>query len=538
MKLGDCEDLEELASLFGLTWSTLSGYIYPKIEKNYHSFEIPKKSGGSRHIRAPMKYLKSIQQELAIQLDEYYYPYKSTHGFVKDKSILTNSLHHQSKRYVFNVDLKNFFETVTFGRVRRLLMTKPIGLPKPIATVVAHICCYNGRLPQGAPTSPILTNMICKRMDRELQQLAETQNCYYTRYADDITFSFSHNISRINGGILYYEDGKIHAGPRLKTIVGSSGFSLNENKTRLQSFRQRQVVTGLVVNKQTNIKREYLKQTMAMLYAWKKHGVQAAGEAHFTNWDKNSRYLAMLKNDPSKVSMMFEKIVAGRIAFISMIRGPEDLFSRKLLHSLRELQGKPMPHLIKNKIERAAENVFVVKNPLTMLPQTGTAFFLRGHGVVTNEHVVDGVTNENAVCIDFISDHLCQTFNLEFSRASKAKDFAIFDPAPNPFEFYGLKIAPKIEILRGMTVNILGYPDYNDGDGIIHIKTTVHNSYFNIFGKTCWQVEANLIHGISGGPVLNENWEVIGIATFGSKAGAPREKINGFISIDCILDSM
>lgn len=538
MSIGHCKDLEDLASLLGQTWPSLSSYIYPKIEKNYRQFVIPKKNGGERHIRAPKKILKEIQTRLKDALSEYYTPYKCVHGFIDGNSIRTNSEHHVNKVFVLNVDLENFFETITFGRVRRLLVSRSIGLPKPLATVIAHICCFDGKLPQGAPTSPLLTNMICKRMDRELTELAEENSCYYTRYADDITFSFSHGISRNNGSIVYTEDGVVHPGHRLASIINSNGFIINNKKTRLQSNRQRQVVTGLVVNEKENVKREFLKQTMAMLYAWKKFGLKDAAEEHFTLWNKKIKYVELLKKFPNLKESLFSKIVAGRIAFISMVRSPEDNTSKRLLYELRELIGKPMPHLIKPQKDRLAENVFIITNPFPRIETTGTGFYLKGLGVITNQHVVDGVNLENVDVLDFRSDYLDSNINMNYLTESKSQDFALFQIKNLKEKFYGLRLAKNIEIQKDMPVIISGYPDYNPGEQITHIETKVVGKFDNIFGCVAWQVERDLRHGISGGPVFNLDLEVIGVATFGSKKGEPKEKVNGFIPISSILSNL
>ena len=113
----------------------------------------------------------------------------AAHGFVLDKNVATNAKGHVKKKYVFNIDLENFFDQIHFGRVRGMLMKPPYNLGEEAALVISQIACYKGKLPQGAPTSPILTNMVCAPLDTQLTKLAKKYNLQYSRYADDITFS-------------------------------------------------------------------------------------------------------------------------------------------------------------------------------------------------------------------------------------------------------------------------------------------------------------------------------------------------------------
>ncbi|MFM7372884.1 MAG: reverse transcriptase domain-containing protein, partial [Sphaerospermopsis kisseleviana] len=103
--------------------------------------------------------------------------------------MVTNAKNHCNKKFVLNLDIKDFFPTITQQRIRGVMMSPPYNLPSQIATTISHICCYEGKLPQGAPTSPIISNIVCAKLDSELRLLAKQNKCFYTRYADDITFS-------------------------------------------------------------------------------------------------------------------------------------------------------------------------------------------------------------------------------------------------------------------------------------------------------------------------------------------------------------
>ena len=195
-------------------------------EKRYATFYISKKSGGTRRIDAPTTNIKILQQKLN-QILQLTYPVKpSVHAFVPNKNVKTNAENHLKKRWVLNVDLKDFFPSINFGRVRGMFMGNPYYLPSSVATVLANLCCYQGSLPQGAPTSPIISNMICSQMDSQLQRLAKTNRSTYTRYADDITFSTT--MRAFPSEIAILDDlNQVQPGPKLNDLIEANGFLLN-----------------------------------------------------------------------------------------------------------------------------------------------------------------------------------------------------------------------------------------------------------------------------------------------------------------------
>ena len=177
----------ELADLLGISRKRLTYLLYIKhLENMYTSFEIPKKSGGQRLINAPNKELKLIQRRLANELYEYHTRLNKdkqingvSQAFEKGKSIFTNAKIHRKKRFIINVDLENFFDNIHFGRVRGyLIKNKDFQLSEEVATVIAQLTCFKGSLPQGAPTSPIISNYICNIFDLRIIKLAKK----YYRY--------------------------------------------------------------------------------------------------------------------------------------------------------------------------------------------------------------------------------------------------------------------------------------------------------------------------------------------------------------------
>lgn len=179
----------DVAKLLDYKYSNFVFHIYKTSDKDkYTVFEVPKKSGGIRIITTPSHSMKRIQRRLNEVLQKVYKPKPVVYGFVQNRNIVENAERHKKKNWVLNLDLENFFPSINFGRVRGMFMGKPYNLPASVATLLAQICCFNNELPQGAPTSPIVSNMICAKLDSQLQDLAWQHHCFYTRYADDITF--------------------------------------------------------------------------------------------------------------------------------------------------------------------------------------------------------------------------------------------------------------------------------------------------------------------------------------------------------------
>lgn len=232
----------------------------------YETFEIPKKNGGTRIICAPSGDLKVLQSKLANALWEHQKNLRSTtgtkpnisHAFEKEKSIITNAKIHRNKRFVLNMDLENFFDSFHFGRVQGYFeKNKGFQLPREVSIIIAQIACYNGRLPQGAPSSPIITNLICQILDMHLLKIAKKYKLDYTRYADDLTFSTN------DCGFLGHQESFMK---EITDVISKAGFSVNEAKTRLLYRDSRQEVTGLVVNKKINVNRTYARKTRAMAH--------------------------------------------------------------------------------------------------------------------------------------------------------------------------------------------------------------------------------------------------------------------------------
>ncbi|TBX28734.1 retron Ec67 family RNA-directed DNA polymerase/endonuclease [Nioella sediminis] len=277
----------ELADLLNYSRSALAYAVYkvPE-EQRYKEFKVAKRSGGERIIHAPCPELKGLQKRLSNYLYDCHreiwppleFPRHSySHGFQKNRglSIFSNAWKHRNKRFVFNVDLKDYFPSFNFGRVRGYFQkNRSFELHQDIATLIAQIVCYDNSLPQGAPTSPIVSELITSILDQRLGRLSKKHHCTYSRYADDITFStnqagFPEPIADFSP----QADGAWKAGSELVGLVERSGFEINPNKTRMQLATSRQSATGLVVNRKVNIPKQYYDDVRAMSNSLFKTGV-------------------------------------------------------------------------------------------------------------------------------------------------------------------------------------------------------------------------------------------------------------------------
>ncbi|MEB0012550.1 retron Ec67 family RNA-directed DNA polymerase/endonuclease [Glaciimonas sp. Gout2] len=290
--LQEATSLSEIAPLLKISARMLSFLLFkkPKLDL-YQKFDIPKRHGGVREIHAPERNLKLLQHRLSILLQECISEINVTHGHVENEknlgiahgfkryhTIMTNGRPHVARRYVFNVDLHDFFGSMNFGRVRGFFMKdKNFNLHPNVATVIAQIACHENKLPQGSPCSPVISNLIGHTMDIPLVRLALSEGLTYTRYADDLTFStnkpiFSSLIAIPAGG------DKWMPGRSLEKIVARSGFSFNDRKTRMQYQDSRQEVTGLTVNRKVNVPATYRNRVRAMA-----HALFNTGEFEFIN---------------------------------------------------------------------------------------------------------------------------------------------------------------------------------------------------------------------------------------------------------------
>ncbi len=274
---------------------------------HYRRFTIPKKTGGRRTISAPMPRLKAAQHWVLHNILDKVPVHEAAHGFLERRSIVTNAVPHVGADIVINLDLKDFFPTVTYARVKGLF--HKLGYSESVATVLALICTepdvaeveLDGnryyasrgprRLPQGSPASPAITNLLCRRLDRRLQGLARKHGYQYTRYADDLTFSARGTFTTRSS-----EVGRLLRG--VADIVEHEGFAVHPEKTRVMRRGRRLEVTGIVVNDKLSVDRKTLRKFRATLYQVERDGPDGK------HWGESRDLMAGLLGYASFVAMV------------------------------------------------------------------------------------------------------------------------------------------------------------------------------------------------------------------------------------------
>lgn len=522
----------------------------------YKIFSIPKRSGGTRLISAPSVALLHLQQQLAELLAKDFTPRASAHGFIQRRSISSNADRHVGQRWVLNIDLRDFFGTITFPRIYGRLQANPYNYSPDAARIVAHAACVSGALATGGALSPILSNILCDKLDAEMARFAKQFGCQYTRYADDITIST--NRYRFPAEIAYFADDESPTettlGSQLTDIVTQNGFVINASKTRLLGKGVRQEVTGLVVNQKRNVPREYVRQVRCMLHAWERYGLAAASKDHFTKWRRDRGRLAAYE------ATDFEWVLRGKIEFLRSVRGSTDAVFSALATRFNALatgaRFKIVPHTtgeviaeavwvvegqrettIEDKIEvdslvqRFLRRLGIATIPKHRIqkrivgePYIGTAFFLSGVGIVTCEHcVTPGATIRHS------GKGLAHAVGRK--RGSPENDVCIVDavdPLPiglKPKATLSAATASEIGALNvGDEVQIAGFPA-NLPENQVSLKTAkitrflTHGFRNRPLGASERQIvlDGGILEGNSGGPVLFKG-KVIGVAVKGAGA--------------------
>jgi RNA-directed DNA polymerase len=520
----------DVADLLEINKKNLIYYLYRRSpETQYTQYRIKKRHGGTRKILAPETPLKILQHKLNCVLQLVYKPKAPVHGFVTERSILTNARVHTGKRFVLNVDLRDFFPSINFGRVRGVFLSQPYGLDAAAATILAQICCVDNQLPQGAPTSPTVSNMVCARMDGEFQALAASLGCHYTRYADDLTFSttrrtFPQTLA-LTESIQAGRIARAVVGPALSTVIESNGFAANDTKIWLFKSTRRQSVTGLTVNKTPNLPRRFANQIRAMLHAWKIYGYENAQSEFQRRYDTKHRR-------PGGKPAEFRKVVRGRLNYLRMIKGLQDATYLRLCSELAELDPMFAPCYERIRMIAAKsqleDSVFVLECDKGQ----STAFLLDEIGLVTCAHATG---SHLAVYKRHEANLPPEKYDVEVVRRNEDLDIAILRFAgKDPLGLQPLKTGTPGGADRQVDIYVVGFPAYAPGQSISRIPGVITTTR-KYCGEDRFSVNATIRQGNSGGPVLNSKGEVIGIAATG--AASPEDEVtqdNGVIPISLL----
>lgn len=318
-----CNSLEALALLLGKTALNLLALA---ASPSYDEFQIPKKNGGMRPIEDPAPELKKVQRKLNDFLQAVYYFQRTDAAFgfitnpVDDPSprhILSNASVHLGCQWLLNVDAQDFFHAVSEEWVKRIFQAAPFHFDEAIAQLLASLCCYKGRLPMGAPTSPVLSNFASIKMDGVLQELAAKYSWKYTRYADDMSFSAQTEITEAHF-------------LTIKQIVETHGFRLNPAKRKHYApTDEDKQVTGLLVKAdRIDLPEDYLQQLAQAI-----DHLDKAVDAKYS--------MPSGRRDKTIWLEELEQQIRGKLEYARQILGEDDLQYLDLVVQLDEALSPP-----------------------------------------------------------------------------------------------------------------------------------------------------------------------------------------------------
>lgn len=271
------------------------------LSPDYLYFKIRKPKGGYREIEAPENHLKKVQRKLNEYLQYVYYTLKTdaAYGFIinprhkKAKNIVTNAARHLHHKYLLNIDFEDFFHQISTEKVIEIFSKLPFHFQKYTIKTLAKICTNKGRLPMGAPTSPVLSNFACIEMDQELEQWCLLNQITYSRFVDDLSFSSDSHITET-----YFEN--------IKNITQKHHLYIDPEKTKWFDDTKPKIVTGLYISDKVDIPPDFYKELDADLLRLKH-----VNEVHYLTG-------ALHKADALK---NFKQQVMGKINFIAVVHG-------------------------------------------------------------------------------------------------------------------------------------------------------------------------------------------------------------------------
>jgi RNA-directed DNA polymerase len=509
-KVLSLKSAKDVADMLEVPYQVLVWHLYRyRSATRYRTKLLKKRSGGTRELRIPNPGLAILQAKLLECLILVFEPKVCVQGFVRGRSIKSHADLHCGRKWVLKVDLADYFGTINFGRVRGMFMSGPIGARQEAATVLAQLCCWENQLPQGAPTSPVVSNLVTRSLDLAMRRVAKRFGCFYSRYADDLTFSTNRTEFPSQLATLYREDGqwRTKIGDALATEIHAAGFSINDKKSRLMRFDTRQVVTGLVVNKTANVHRWRIDRIRAQLHAWEKFEVKSAA----SEWLRRHN----LKGNAAD----FRAHVGGSISFVSMIRGSEDLLVQRLWSRYSALSDR--------SVGRRA--IWIVETFDT--EKQGTCFLLDGIGFVTAQHVI-----EKSEIFSLVDPENSQVrYSAKLRLSNRDADVCVLDcPSIPSNRLKSLARAEKPAKL-GEHVKMRGYPNHNERFTVFTTRGEVVQEK-SVMGSPNLLVSFQILSGASGSPVLNQSKQVVGVAVAGADFAGHGEHAESRVSVISNLD--
>lgn len=539
---------KDVASLLGISDRSLRYFLFHRRPENmYHAFRIPKKDGTTREILAPDRELREIQRKLANVLEAIYMRRSRVcaYGFIRGKNNVENAKKHIKKHLVFNIDLKDFFSQIHFGRIKGMLVNKPYCIKNEAAVTIAQIACCNGLLPQGAPSSPIISNLILIPLDNALMRLAKETQCIYTRYADDITFST--NKSAFDKSIVYVDNGRVQIGAKLTAILEKHSFVVNNQKITLRAHVHRQEVTGITVNKFPNLRRSYIKQLRAIIHSCEKFGVVAAARFFVKKGlckNANICRIVDIPDSENEVIEWFKLVLVGKVHYIKQVKGANSFTYLSFADKINKIFGDDIFNVAElHRFSNIVVNsTFIIESYMDDEEYVqGSAFYLNDIGLITSYHVtknggfykVYNVNNYHVKHLGLIGE------NLRVKSYDEQIDYAIYEPPFDIDHALTFECGDSRQINIGDPVTIIGYPNHIKGNSP-YIQSCYITSKKELFDCLFFTVSGRIVHGASGGIVLNSKNEAIGIIKGGvvSISSDSECENQGFVPLHLVLEHM
>lgn len=521
---------KELADFLNLSLDKLNYFVSAdSFYSLYRHRLVPKRNGGFRELLIPRSDLKRVQRIIAKQLEKHYKPLPCVHGFVRGRSIRTNADIHVGSQVIVGLDIKDFFPSISSKRVYGLLKSKKLGLSSEVAFCLSRLISTPKGLPQGAPSSPIISNMICLGMDKQLMHLSREYHYQYSRYADDLTFSFESSYWFYRH---FYSDRKLRIPNKIRVAItefhGNKSFEINENKSFYSCNYSRQVVTGVVCNKKTNIKREQYRRLRSTLHRLSIGDEEGAMGCYY---GKSSSDLSEEEKGTFRTSL----------------RGSLDFYKSLLINPW---SSGPLMRLgsLYNQSKVEGDSVFPIalhQDSILYLeginskdePFEGLGFYLPSYGLLTAWHVIsDAVFDDREkrnIGVKSSAKISLGIFSFGKSTVQTGRhDAAILNDVPPEI----IQSFPRVSVstdLPSKGDKVFAYQLHHSENGfrfdlldgeLLEIGSPSEE------GTLCY-TNCLFQHGMSGGPVFNGMGKVVGIVHSATEDG----KCGSFLPLrDCI----
>lgn len=429
-----------LISRSKFTMEEINYFSNSDISDRYRLVSIPKRDSlgrfkKRRKVYMPTPRLKFFLQQANILLSSAYIPPTCAFAFIKGKTIVGNATPHTNKKFILSLDIKDFFNSISIQKaVNAIQSAFPWKFRGEFIKSIVGASSLNGHLVQGSPLSPIISNIVCLNLDKRISRYCESHKISYTRYADDFTFSSNVYDFKNNSSFIYF----------ITRLLSEEGFTLNEEKTHVQLYDNRQIVTGLVVNSKVNVVRRYIKELRSILYIWERYGYAEALKSyrfHYLHiphkiknaYDRGLSFLdeerilrSIINKHAKKYSPRLDQHILGRLCFLKMVRGDTDNQYLRLKEKFNALSSSFPYKKDKNSVD-SLKNISYFEQILGIsfftddVQQEGKTYYFKtsnnGKAVFSKKLIsfLSTIDQEyNSIAISLLREHCrVKTINLE-----------------------------------------------------------------------------------------------------------------------------